>query len=259
MKVNAPIALVVVFWAAQVALAQHQAKDALPSAPEGQTWKLAWHDEFEGASLDESKWETPPDAPRKGGWWMRKAVSLDGKGHLVISTLKEGDRYIDGCVRTRGRFEHSFGYYVARIQLQKQPGHWSAFWMMCNGVGKVGDEGRDGTEIEVSLSAGARQPGTMGGDGEERHSSKRSMASSTVAAISKNLLCRVISSTVVMTGGQQASMTRLPYLLAWTTRETSAPIPFEVTNLAGERSRTALVPRWVSSGYRCSLKSGSAV
>jgi beta-glucanase (GH16 family) len=69
---------------------------------------------------------------------------------LVLRTFKEGDRYIDGCVRTRGKFEHAFGYYVARMQLQKQPGHWSAFWLMGNGVGKVGNEGRDGTEIEIS-------------------------------------------------------------------------------------------------------------
>ncbi len=101
MRMNRLIGIQVVFWAAQVALAQHQTKDALPTAPAGKTWKLVWNDEFDGMKLDETKWEVPPDAPRKGGWWMRKAVSLDGKGHLVISTLKEGDRYIDGCVRTR--------------------------------------------------------------------------------------------------------------------------------------------------------------
>jgi beta-glucanase (GH16 family) len=35
------------------------------------------------------------------------------------------------------------------MQLQKPPGHWSAFWLMGNGVGKVGNDGRDGTEIEI--------------------------------------------------------------------------------------------------------------
>ncbi|MFQ5810386.1 MAG: family 16 glycosylhydrolase, partial [Armatimonadota bacterium] len=123
--------------------------DELPAAPEGKAWKLAWHDEFDGDKLDESKWEVPADAKRRDGWWMRKAVSLDGKGHLVISTLKDGDRYIDGCVRTRGKFEHAFGYYVARVRLQEQPGHWSAFWLYNHCVGKVGDEGRDGTEIDI--------------------------------------------------------------------------------------------------------------
>jgi len=123
--------------------------DALPELPAGKQWTLAWHDEFDGTELDESKWETPPDAKRRDGWWMRKAVALDGKGNLALSVLKEGDRYLDGCARTRGKFEHAFGYYVARVQLQKQAGHWSAFWLYNNCVGKVGNEGRDGTEIDI--------------------------------------------------------------------------------------------------------------
>ncbi|NQT86141.1 glycoside hydrolase family 16 protein, partial [bacterium] len=103
-------------------------KDALPPAPAGQTWKLVWHDEFEGTTLDTSKWDVPENK-RRDAWWSKKAVVLDGKGHLAIRIMKEGDRYLDGCARTRGKFEHTFGYYVARIQLQKQPGHWTAFWM----------------------------------------------------------------------------------------------------------------------------------
>jgi beta-glucanase (GH16 family) len=110
---------------------------------------LVWHDEFDGDKLDETKWVYRPDGERKGGWWSRKAISLDGQGHLIIKTFKENDKFIDGCITTEGKFEHAFGYYVARIQLQKQPGHWSAFWMMCKGVSKVGEEGRDGTEIDI--------------------------------------------------------------------------------------------------------------
>jgi beta-glucanase (GH16 family) len=124
------------------------ADEILPSAPNGKKWKLAWHDEFDGSTLDESKWDIP-EGKRRDGWWSRKAISLDGQGHLVINTFKDGDKYIDGCVRTMGKFEHTFGYYVARIQLQKQPGHWSAFWLYNFSVGKVGNEGRDGTEIDI--------------------------------------------------------------------------------------------------------------
>ncbi|HOX37109.1 MAG TPA: glycoside hydrolase family 16 protein [Candidatus Brocadiia bacterium] len=122
--------------------------DALPPAPKGQEWKLIWNDEFDGTELDATKWEVP-EYKRRDVWWSKKAVSLDGKSNLVISTLKEGDEYYDACVRTSGRFERAFGYYVARIRLQKQPGHWSAFWMYGNGVGTVGNGGRDGTEIDI--------------------------------------------------------------------------------------------------------------
>jgi len=123
-------------------------KDTLPPAPAGQAWKLVWNDEFDGEKLDETKWDVP-DNPRRAGFWSPKAVALDGKGSLAIKTLKEGDKFYDACVRTRGKFEHAFGYYVARIRLQKQPGHWSAFWMFGSGVTTVGHGGMDGTEIDI--------------------------------------------------------------------------------------------------------------
>jgi len=136
----------------QVGSAAHTQKgevaDPLPSVPEGKAWKLVWHDEFDGDKLDESKWDVP-DNRRRDGWWSPKAVSLDGEGNLAISTLKDGERYLDACVRTRGKYEHAHGYYVARIKLQDQPGHWSAFWLYNSCVGKVGNAGRDGTEIDI--------------------------------------------------------------------------------------------------------------
>ena len=143
------VAVVMAVFFGQLRCVADDIEDALPSLPDGKAWKLLWNDEFNGDKLDETKWNVPPDGPRRDAWWMRKAISLDGHGNLAISTLKEPDRYVDGCVRTLGRFEHTFGYYVARIQLQEQPGHWSAFWLMGRGVGKVGDAGRDGTEIDI--------------------------------------------------------------------------------------------------------------
>ena len=131
-----------------VAAVAEEHKDKLPEPPDGKTWKLVWHDEFSGTELDESKWEVPENR-RRDGFWSRKAISLDGKGNLVIGALKEGDQYLDGCVRTRGKFERAFGYFVARAKFQKEEGHWTAFWMYAPSVGKIGDEGRDGTEIDI--------------------------------------------------------------------------------------------------------------
>jgi hypothetical protein len=53
--------------------------DALPKPPEGKVLKLAWHDEFDGTKLDQSKWIYRLEGKRRDGWWSRKAVSLDGK------------------------------------------------------------------------------------------------------------------------------------------------------------------------------------
>jgi len=123
-------------------------EDNLPQPPAGKAWKLVWNDEFDGATLDEAKWATPPDAPRHQGWWLRKAVTLDGSGHLVIQTSREGDKIVGGCVRTKGKFAHAFGYYVARVKLPHEQGHWSAFWLF-EGVHTTADGWYNGSEIDI--------------------------------------------------------------------------------------------------------------
>jgi hypothetical protein len=40
-------------------IAAQEPKDTLPSAPEGKTWKMIWHDEFDGTKIDTSKWDIP--------------------------------------------------------------------------------------------------------------------------------------------------------------------------------------------------------
>jgi len=124
-------------------------KDTLPAAPAGKTWNLIWQDEFDGPKLDETKWNRLGDSKRRDGYWIKDDAYLSGHGTLLLRTRKDGDRYTCGAVNTQGKFEHAFGYYVARCQMPRQPGHWPAFWTMCGGVGKVGDEGRDGTEIDI--------------------------------------------------------------------------------------------------------------
>ena len=124
-------------------------KEFLPPAPEGKEWKLVWQDEFSGAALDETKWNRLGDWKRRDGFWVKDDAYVDGQGHLVLRTKKDGERLTCGAVNTRGKFEHAFGYLVARCQMPKQPGHWPAFWLMCDGVSKLGDEGRDGTEIDI--------------------------------------------------------------------------------------------------------------
>ncbi len=127
---------------------EHNSND-LPSLLAGQKWDLVWSDEFNGAKLDESKWEIIGDSKRRDGYWVKKDAYLDGKGSLILRTTKDGDRYTCGAVRTLRKFEHIYGYWVVRCKFPKEPGHWPAFWLMSSGVNKVGDEGRDGTEIDI--------------------------------------------------------------------------------------------------------------
>jgi beta-glucanase (GH16 family) len=122
----------------------------LPPAPGGAAWRLVWHDEFTGDNVDESKWERIGDSRRRDHWWLKDDAYLDGQGRLVLRTSKTGDRYGSGAVRSQGKFEHRFGYWECRVQFGKKAGHWPAFWLFSRpGVGRVGDEGRDGTEIDI--------------------------------------------------------------------------------------------------------------
>ena len=124
-------------------------KQFLPAAPAGKEWRLFWNDEFDGKKIDESKWEIMGDWKRRDGYWVKADSYLDGNGQLILRTKKDGDRFTSGAMRTRGKFEHRFGYWECRCKFPSQPGHWPAFWLFSTSVGKVGDEGRDGTEIDI--------------------------------------------------------------------------------------------------------------
>jgi alpha-L-fucosidase len=121
----------------------------MPPVSKGEEWKLVWCDEFDGTKIDETKWEVLGDWKRRDGYWVKEDAYLDGKGNLILRTKKDGSRYTSGAVRTKGKFEHAFGYWVCRCKFPKQVGHWPAFWLQTDGVGKVGNEGRDGTEIDI--------------------------------------------------------------------------------------------------------------
>lgn len=125
----------------------------LPEAPAGSQWELVFSDEFEGESLDDSKWEAVGDGPRKEGYWYKDAVTLDGEGNLEIFTYEEDGKYIDGCVRTRGRFHKTYGFFTIRVQLHREEGHWPAFWLFPPTIGSLEQKGLnggvDGTEIDI--------------------------------------------------------------------------------------------------------------
>ena len=131
--------------------------DFLPQAPAGKEWKLVWSDEFNNQSLDENIWETPVGV-RRDGYWAKEDSYLDGKGNLVIRTRKEGGCYYSGAIRTMDKFEHRYGYWVARCKFHTQEGHWPAFWLFSSpGVSTVGNEGRDGTKIDIMEKAWAKE------------------------------------------------------------------------------------------------------
>jgi beta-glucanase (GH16 family) len=113
-------------------------------------YELFWSDEFEGKALDFAKWDFRGLGPRRDAINVKDTVSLDDNGHLVLATKRVGDKYHSAMISTQGKYETAFGYFECRIKLQKQIGHWSAFWLQSPTLGNpVGNPNKAGTEIDV--------------------------------------------------------------------------------------------------------------
>lgn len=113
-------------------------------------YALVWSDEFNGNQLDSTRWDYRNLGPRRDAVNVEDTVSLDGKGHLVLTTKPSGDAYHTAMIGTQGKYETCLGYFECRVRLQEQIGHWSAFWLQSPTLGQtIGDPGRSGTEIDV--------------------------------------------------------------------------------------------------------------
>lgn len=122
-------------------------------------YRLVWHDEFDGPTLDPAKWAHDAPGPRRDAVNVPDAVSFDGRGHLLITTSRHDLPQPDGSTRpefrtgmisTRGLFETTYGYFECRMQLQREIGHWSAFWINTPTMGRPeGDPAAAGVEIDI--------------------------------------------------------------------------------------------------------------
>lgn len=146
------LALTLCSYALVIAVASaEESADVLPDLPAGKVWTKVWNDEFDGKDIDAAKWNRLGDKPRKDGLWLQRNAYTNGQGSLVLRTEKLNDiaMYASGGVSTKEKFEKKFGYFVIRCRLPQSQGHWPAFWLMTKGVTQVGQDGRDGTEVDV--------------------------------------------------------------------------------------------------------------
>ncbi len=106
--------------------------------------ELVWQDEFDGTTLDATKW-----TPQIGdgcdinlcGWGNNELQYYTGRpenvkvedGNLVITSLKEtfgGRDYTSARIRSLQKGDFTFGKIEARIKVPKGAGSWPAFWML---------------------------------------------------------------------------------------------------------------------------------
>ena len=117
--------------------------------PVGKSFKLVWHDEFDGTTLDESKWSYRTNFWGRNAHWFAKpedgcvevkdgVVKLKVKklpnGQFVSPQLQTGELMWDVPnlenpkgfwylgKRMKPKFAHRYGYYECRCRLQQQPG-----------------------------------------------------------------------------------------------------------------------------------------
>ena len=114
-----------------------------PVTPYGQIidldeWELVWNDEFDTETLDASKWSPNYTMKRRGGFWDRDQLSMDGENLRISTEYLENGRLGAGwyseCISTENLFEFTYGYVECRCICPPASGLWAAFWMLGDGM-----------------------------------------------------------------------------------------------------------------------------
>lgn len=103
---------------------------------------IIWQDEFDGTSLDLSKWNYQiGDGCDQNicGWGNNELQSYQeanvavSNGTLKITAKKErirGSQYTSGRINSKGKADFTYGRFEASIKLPAGDGLWPAFWML---------------------------------------------------------------------------------------------------------------------------------
>ncbi|MBI4845052.1 MAG: family 16 glycosylhydrolase [Candidatus Omnitrophica bacterium] len=105
------------------------------SAADSGKWRLIWHDEFDGETVDVSKWRIEDAALIKNNelqYYTPEDVYIEN-GMLVLRSQKRfmrGRGYTSGLVETSGKVAFKYGRVEVRAKLPKGKGLWPAHWML---------------------------------------------------------------------------------------------------------------------------------
>jgi len=108
-------------------------------------WELTFSDDFNGTSLDRSKWNTlyrygTPIVNDEKQAYVDSALVFDPQvpGSLRIKATKnaalynndaDSMPYSSGLITTESLFSQKYGYFEIRCRMPAGQGYWPAFWM----------------------------------------------------------------------------------------------------------------------------------
>ena len=129
------------------------------------SWKVAFEDQFDGFSLDPTKWSYRQlgllNPGRTKAESSESAVSVEN-GALELGMLENPARpgyYLNGHISTEQSFTFTYGVAAARVKFQKPRGMHGAFWMQAPTFGAVpGDAKKSGSEIDAVEYFGSTYP-----------------------------------------------------------------------------------------------------
>lgn len=119
---------------------------ALAAPPPG--YYLVWGDEFNGTSLDPTKWWVW-NQPDRSGYSVPQAATVGG-GYLTITTYTTNGANYSAIVSSDGFFRERFGYVEASVEFNGSAGMFSDFWLQSAINGDfIGYPAAEGAEIDI--------------------------------------------------------------------------------------------------------------
>src|ERR1700760_196879 len=110
---------------------------------------LVWSDEFNGSTLDTTKWDYWLLGNRRDAVNTTAAVAVTN-GSLVISTYTSGGVNYTAMIANDQKFRTKYGYWESSVKWGDTNGMWSAIWMQSPTMGaNINDPFTSGSEIDI--------------------------------------------------------------------------------------------------------------